>query len=413
MKSTAIWVLRHLIIPVGFIWATGIFSFIAQCNRSSSNPLPQFNALEYKALEMNPNTVRSYSDSLLELRTAQAHKGQYGKFEYFHDLKQYRMFEEYYRTELDTSGEGRMMLLHYGTGGMSILNALLNLSLQENWQHLSKERRADEESEIKSARSYWFPADVAHEDRVRARPIDAWHDIAKPLCGWLLRIYLRGFPIAFVMLLVWRFRFKRDYEDAEWQERANAKKHFGFTPLSFLISWLIWPIVLYRDIKNRWNQTLARAEVLSRRKNMLALLSKEEEKLVALGRKMSRAELKAHLDSIGQVRRHSFLKALVITCCLLVFIPKTEFSRPLAAKAGTVMRANTIPVDTDIGIHFRAGPLVCEICIAAEPPLVERECVQKILFCFPLKLGAIRKGYLSGLEGVPKGSNQIRMKMIW
>lgn len=97
MKSVAIWILRYLLIPAGFLWAAGIFAVITYIH-SIEDPLSElsnFSKAEMSTLEISSlSHLSKYSDSLVDARTKLIEEtGLYDPYLYFGDLKQFYMFE--------------------------------------------------------------------------------------------------------------------------------------------------------------------------------------------------------------------------------------------------------------------------------------------------------------------------------
>ena len=171
-----------------------------------------------------------------------------------------------------------------------------------------------------------------------------------------------------------------------------------FAPLSFIYSLFVWPIILVRDIRNRGKEVLAKAEVLSRRSDMLNLFSKEEKVLIELGRKMSVKEFRYFLSERGLVRRHSFLLALVFVP--LIFIksygsPSTNISKEkILVKTEIVYQSQSFDQDVGWQIH------------------IDKECLMEILELSLIDIGMLinffvqrfetLKGFKRSIDGVPR-----------
>ncbi len=422
MKTTVIWVLRHLLIPVGFIWATGIFTPLSKMDFSlKGNPnyfLNHFDSTELATLEINLDNAIAYGDSLIKERKRQIKEtGFYDPYLYFRDLKQYEMFEKVYLDSINNTPEKKYLMLSCISGmGMSYKSQLVNLR-DENWRNLdvymltakNYEQSAEhlqKSMSIAEAKKYWFPSETARElASTQGPPVKFWSDIAVPFLTWLEKFYFKGFPFAFFLFLIWRIKFKKDIENEYWGS-SDVKKpelDFGFAPLSFLISVLLWPVILWMDIRNRWSETLRRTEMLSRRKNMFSLLSKPEKKLVEIGRRMSLKEFRIHLDSIAIKRKHSFTSAFIVTISLII-IPRVMV--PVFA-CNDVSHNQTVITNTDYGgAHHDDGHSFQTISFSLEaisPPeirMTERPAPEIIHFYDPdIK---VLSGFLRKIIGVPK-----------
>ncbi len=411
MKSTAVWVLRHLIIPVAFIWSTGIFS---TCNKIDfSNNLPKdayhtFTDSEASTLEINPTNAVAYCDTLVALRTRQVEKtGYYDPMDYFHDLKQLRMFETIYKDSLENSTNGRIIYMCCASP-MGATNKLCNL-------RDCKQKRFWTEEELENARHYWFPLDAIHDAEAKKNPVQWWRDIFSPLLAWMLRVHLRGLPIALIMILLWKRRLKKDINDEYWGSKEEKPSiDCGFAPLSFILSLLLWPIILWIDIRNRWKQVMRRTEVLSRRNSMLSMLSTADQKLLETGSKMSLKEFRDYLESIGKVRKHSFIMALAITV-LTSTAPKIIVPAYAMQLTETTVMNSSVParMDNDVGsaVHRTVHAYDYEAIL---PPRIEPEPKSSldIIHFLRKQIGQVLSGFASQTCGVPKATNQLRLKLI-
>ncbi|MFZ2205623.1 MAG: hypothetical protein WAV23_03455 [Minisyncoccia bacterium] len=413
MKSTILWVLRYLLIPVGFIWTTGIFTQFHKFNfgESEKYSIHTFDSSEIATLEMNPNNAIAYGDSLVQERTRLIQKtGVYDPYLYFRDLKQYEMFEKVYLDSLNKTGNGRCVIISCISGmGMSSKGQLVNLR-DENWRKIDVDGLAAQNHtqhsgymrkimSIEEARRYWFPSDVARE--LLVPPVRFWSDIFMPIITWLKNIYMRGLPVAFLLFLIWRIKFKKEVEETYWQyiDRKKPEFNFGFAPLSFIVSLLFWPIILWIDIRNRLNETLRKVEVLSRRKNMFSLLSRSDKKLVEIGKKMSLKEFREHLENIGMVRKHSFALALVVILCLVI-TPRMIIP---AASFGTIIHITNIDnggIDHDVGNSFHIDVSYYEAVIVPLVRIVNSSTIYIIYFTN--QVWKTMKGFLLDIDGVPK-----------
>lgn len=385
MRQTVLWVFRHLVVPVGLIWATGIFSVFTtvKANRKMAQPYVTFDSLALASLEMTPATIDAYGDSLYSLREQEIKTtGIYSPYDYFHDFRQYRMFEARYKDSLDGTLEGRCMILRCLSSFGGTLGKLVNLR-DSNW------RNGKNSQDFEEARAYWFPTEAAREREAAKHPIRWNDDVLKPVLSWLIRFYVRGLPFAFIMLLFWRIRLKEE------------NQCLTFLPCSFILSWLAWPIVLGIDLRNRMYTLLRMTEIMSRRENMLSLLSSKETSLLKLGKSMSRKDFRLHLDGIGLVRRHSFRYALAFTVLFMVLLPGIRtYAAPHIVRTEKQMYV-TQYVSADTG-----PPRACGIYSWRDTMLKDHETVFErmsvILFHLPLTIGRVLTGFLLEVRCVPK-----------
>lgn len=403
--------LRHLIIPVGFIWSTGFFSLLSSVDFSDKAPRDAYHTFtneELATLEINPANAIAYCDTLVALRTRQVEQtGYYSPMDYFRDLKQLRMFETVYKDSLDRSTMGRFIYMNCASS-MGATNRLCNL-------RDSKQSVAWNQADLENARHHWFPLEAKQDAEAKKHPMQWWRDFFSPLFGWLLRIYLRGLPFALLMLLIWRKRVRKDCEEIVWKHERikRPEANHGFAPLSFIASLLMWPVILACDIHSRIKEMVHRAELVSRRSEMLYLFGAADQKLLETGSKMSLREFRAYLESIGRVRKHSFVIALAVTVLLSV---SPQIIAPVIAiqtyTESTVFtrRAQT---DHDVGkvplykVEYHSYEAVMPQKNGAEP-----EITQSILYFYFIEIGRILKGFTTINDGVPKVANQFRLKLI-
>lgn len=311
MKATLFWVLRHLLLPVAFVFATGLPQWLAHNPSALKEEINYygFTDEELKTCAITPDTYFEFRDSIIKNRTELGKHEAYTPQLYFHDLKQIEMFHTLYFDSLnnqDPSYRGRFLLSDLQPG---FVGALLNITSQER-EYLKK-------GDINEEFNKQFPAEALRREQSSAELRKL--NLKLIFLGWLFRFYLRGLFPALILFLIWRFKLKRDFIYEGLKEKVGTTG-----PLSFLLSLLLWPIVLAIDIRNRVSESVFRAEVVSRRSKMLSVFSKQDEALLQLGKKMTLQEFREHLDSTGMVRRHSFAAALMVTMFLML-VPRCLF----------------------------------------------------------------------------------------
>ncbi len=330
MKSKLIGMLKCIVIPFGLMWATGLPGFIRSINLSSNDPYPHgaeglFTHAELATLELTPENFWAHTDSLKKNREEIAKHNKYTPFVYFRDLKQLDMFKAKFYHQLDTTMQGRNILISIQT---EVTNKLFDISWRQKKSGLT-----DATVDIDKARSYWFP-EKEKKTKVLAETFSWTTSVLMPVLYWMLRVYLRGLPFAFMLFLIWKL---------------NRKKEF-LAPVSFLFSIIVWPIVLGIDIRNRFNQVLMGADVVSRRNSLFTLFSKQEQQLLEFGKRMTTIEFGEHLDSLGMERKHSFASALCVTLFLII-IPASLFPQTTSV----IHKEKVIMMKSDYGgggIHY-------------------------------------------------------------
>ncbi len=390
MKSVLFWMLRHLVIPAGFMFATGIpQQFYKASKNPQKDPMMTFSTEEFKTLEITPLNQRTYLDSLFQLRKEMVKQNKYTSFLYFHDLKQLRMYEQFCRGSFEKTTQDRFAFMDFNFKQ----NELCNINLDQ-WRKTRTLPR--NEQDIDKARDYWFPAGKkARENAVEM----SFYGVLISFANWLFHVYLRGLPFAFILFLIWKLRMKKEFEEEFRWIQEKPQMYFGGAPLSFIISVIVWPFILGIDIRNRFNEVLKKADVLARRNSMFTFFSKQEQQLFEIGKKMSRQEFRDHLDAIGITQKHSFLLALTVTLFLLI-IPRSVFPA-----VDTHHEKQTIVTSIDYGIDHNDSVVSYDylpqavipdfLCV----PSSERMC---FTFYFPYRIGEILSGFLADIGGVPK-----------
>lgn len=334
MNKTLIWVTRHLIIPVLFIfWTTGLFNGIITLERESkdyTSGMHGYTKEDFATMQIHPHNAAKYRDSIIELRKQTiTKKGIYDPYDYIYDYKQIQLFNLRYREKMDETVENRIVL-------MSIVSGFANGMQGELYNMFNKSRRKQqngggfhgmgptrlpETMSLEQARKI-----LLHEKD--PEPINWSLRMFLPLLCWLLQIYLRGLPIAFVLFLIWRIKFKDDIENESWYGLQKPNYVINMGPLSFLVSLLLWPIILGLDIRARMSEVIHKTDVLIRRKKMLTVFSKAEEQILKAGRTMSIREFRRYLDSLGLQKQHSFGFGFIMLIIITV-TPKLILAKPI------------------------------------------------------------------------------------
>ncbi len=397
MKNTVIWVLRYLAIPVAFIWSLGIFnlSFSTGDKRNDFD----FDNADYQTLEINPVNVIRYSDSIIKNRKEIIAQGKiYEPYLYFHDLKQFKMFEIIYFDSLNSTYAGRGILLRFA-GGLGVMSELTNLR-DENWRNLDfksiqKSGKVFSSMNIDEARSFWF---ANQEKRLLASQKETDKFFWSNIWNWLVSSYFKGMLVAFFLFLIWIKRFKKDCENVYDRYEQLKQPENSFSLLSFIYALLVWPIILIRDIRNRGKETLRKAEVLARRKDMFSLLSNEEKQLLKLGRKMNLREFRKKLDEKGLVRKRSVLTALCILPILILY-SHTAIAKSTQQHSSKTTMSTKICFDNDVGKE-KISTYSIDICLPKDFTIIRILVEKKIVFF--KNVFKILKGFLKKPKGVPK-----------
>lgn len=403
MKSVAMWILRYLLIPAGFMWAVGIFNLFSIAFYSDkTEPSLTFSGDELCTLEINLDNFNDYCDSLLEQRKKTIKTTSfYSPYLYFHDLKQLNMFEVKYKDSMAYEPKSRVerkpniFQLDFRKQEFMLLRD--ECWRKVDWNEIQKAHSGDATyMNIEDARAYWFPK-IAEEERRDSTII--WSRVFYGLFIWMSSVYFKGLPISFLLFLIWRVKFKSEIEDEYWEDKsAKPKFESSFAPLSFLFSLLVWPIIVGRNLRDSWSQHLRKAEILARRKSMLSLISKQDKELYALGREMSLKDFRIYLDNLGLRRRHSFGVALLVVF-FISFATKVHSASYMPCEKYTVIQ---ILVDQDVGATY---DLVWHSYAVLNQPDTAQK-FQKAKNIFASLDIQVLQGFTRLIDGIPKVSNQ-------
>ena len=314
------------------------------------------------------------------------------------------MFEAVFLDTLNKSYEGRAKFL--GLHGLK--TRLINLR-DQNWRSFNNLEKVRTDSvpgsmSITEATHFWFPKTKVRDTEIAEMYF--MEDVGWPVIYWFFRFYLKGLPFAFMLFLFWRFRFKEEVDEECYGElRDRLYFDTGFAPLSFLFSLLFWPFVLLSDIKNRLVESIVKAEVLSRRKDMLSVFSKQDKKLIALSKQMSFREFRIHLDTLGMRRRHSFASALFVVL-FFVSIQKV-FSFPNQQLSGFETTIYMVASSGDADVGWSYSLLDHSDVFGILPSVGWTEKVLKFKNIFSSCAVKAIPGFVRLLEGVPKVSSQL------
>ena len=400
MKSVLFWMLRHLVIPAGIILATGIPQTIYE---SETAPKPkkvsQFTSDDFKTLEITRKNEKTYLENLVTERRVLYYQKKYTAFLYMRDLKQILMYQE----KNPPPAPNRF------NAGFTYAGQQKGL-LYQFYNDLWLEGKIPYQ-QVDSARALYFPK--GEEAYLQNKPNVSEHlkisDTRDWFIGWLTRFYLHGLPFAFMLFFLWKLRMKDDMEFTMRHEEYS-KVRLGLSPFSFLVSLLVWPIILGIDIYNRTRDFLREAEIVSRRSIMLGLFSKQEKRLLELSKSMSLREFREHLNSLGMTRKHSFVAAVFIVLCMS-FLPRLNYaSTNHVSKQVLVTSIVAHEISRDVGhsIDWDDGPMGLMVVL----PDIPDPYVTSSVFYYSRKHHEVLTGFFADIGGVPKVFNQLRKKLI-
>ncbi len=403
MKSVAIWILRYLLIPAGFLWAAGFFAVIKYIHSiEESDPLSElsnFSKAEMSTLGISSlSHLSKYSDSLVDARTKLVEEtGLYDPYLYFGDLKQFFMFEAKCNQMKEQDKK-----LRYFYPELSFQRERIVGLMCENWRKIDWDDLATNypgKMSINEARDCWLPKTL---EETSQQPSEFWTGLFFGIFRWFLNFYLKGLPIAFVLFVIWRLKFKSEAEEEYWGKESKPEFESSFAPLSFVLSLIAWPVIVYRNLRDKLSDKVKKAELLSRRKEILSLLSKQDKELYALSQKMSLREFRVHLDALGLKRKHSFGLALLLVFFLTTTLRiSARVTCPLSEKCVV----SNVVIDHDVGSTYFLSYDMHGRAILPEFGL-NQKIPKKTKNIFSILKVRVAKGFTRLIDGVPKVMNQ-------
>lgn len=210
-----------------------------------------------------------------------------------------------------------------------------------------------------------------------------------------------------MLFVIWRLKFKSEIEEEYWGEKSKPQFESSFAPLSFLVSLILWPVILYRNIKDKLSDNLRKAEILSRRKNILSLLSKQDKELYALSQKMSLKEFRVHLDDLGLKRKHSFGVALLV---VFFFVFALELKASMKYSFGDKCEITNIIIANDVGSIYFFAKDVEGFTILLDFGFIQK--LTKTKNIFSIIDGKVIVGFARLIDGIPKFQINSLLKLI-
>jgi hypothetical protein len=202
------------------------------------------------------------------------------------------------------------------------------------------------QEELQKIREKYFPEMMAVEKASKSKSIN-WGDIG----AWWLGIYLKTLPLALLLFLAWF------YEETEY------KKIRFRNPLSFIISLLLYPIVIGHNVARWWKAIGGEIEVRRSKGKIFSLLSNDEIALVKGFAKsnLSLKQFKQELKLRGYVPKYSFA-AVLFAMVIMAFVPMTVLSKQVTHDERTRIYQTTTTYDyfsidqgaVEVGDHYVA-----------------------------------------------------------
>ena len=275
-----------------FIGNTGIF-----------NEMPKFTSDERRNDPAANAAVMRLCEERYVAATAKVERGEaYSPYDYFRDLNDIYRMEDSLKVNVG----------YYARHGINDLQALSMRFLDEKrftYDDVEKARESFKDGRIGALRN----------DAKNTPWATVWRETLAP---WLLRQYLEGFPFAAILLLIWI-----------WEGNERRKKFFLRSPVSFIFSLLVYPLVftlvLIRWVRNEGRSVYAEVELRRTKDAFLAILSGDELEAIrrfAEGRR-SLGSWRKKLERRGLVAQRSFaLGFSSFALCFAVLGPHQAFA---------------------------------------------------------------------------------------
>ncbi|MFA6407662.1 MAG: hypothetical protein WCV80_03090 [Candidatus Paceibacterota bacterium] len=278
-----------------FVWNTGIFEKFARVASEES---------KFRNDPVANAKVVALCEERYQIAIAKVERGEvYSPYDYFRDLGDVYAMEDSFQVNVG----------YYARHGMNDLQALSMRFLN------NKQCSYDD---VEKARETF----KGHKyDRIRNEAKNtAWATVwSEALRPWLVSQYLKGLPLACILLLLWI---------GEGNERK--KRFFLRSPISFLFSLVCYPlifvIVFIQWVRSAGRSVYAEVELRRTKDAFLAVLSHDE--LDAIKRfaesRFTWSSWRERLQSRGFVARRSFALGFIsFVVCFVVLGPHQAFAK--------------------------------------------------------------------------------------
>lgn len=282
-----------ILLPLLFLYNIGFFSINFSAIFKDAGKSYPFNQKNNYELTQFVNE---------KIRTAEKKGRYYCPYDYFRDLHEIKKFEK----------------AHPGTMGYhNMINPLM--SLHSNNLSLRYFTAAD----ISKAREHYEEIEnpgITERNKIEAEHLKQtwWPNLS----AWLLKVYLKNFPLAFFLFIFWWY-----------QEKKHLKV---LNPLSFLVSLIFYPITIALVIKEALTEEgryyYAEAELRRTKDKMFAMLSADEVsdlRRFAQSRGLTIGDWKKYLNNQGLTPQRILVPAIAVTI-LFMFIPRASFSQEIS-----------------------------------------------------------------------------------
>lgn len=150
---------------------------------------------------------------------------------------------------------------------------------------------------------------------------------------WSLKVYLKTFPLAFLLYLVWINGNRREWRDCQREEKTRRQRILLRNPISFVLMLIFYPVIIsyfiIRDFRDAGRIIIAEAELRRTKERLFCLLSNDE---IAAIQKFLENNLpfswwRKYLFGQGLFYKHSLMAALLATVIIMfvgLFIPKSS-----------------------------------------------------------------------------------------
>lgn len=199
-------------------------------------------------------------------------------------------------------------------------------------------RKSDfSEEDLSRARDIAYPGSYAKDLENKKNPTN-WGDIGSDIGMWALALYLKMLPCVLFLFLIWLY------------EQNGRKKVRIRNPLSFIISLLFHPIVIFLAIREWWEQTgrsfVGSIEVRRIKDRAFSLLTRDETALIQefAKRHITYKEFKIKLHGDSPLYRRSIMLALMMTL-VMYCVPRSATLRVVSKDERTEIYNMTTAYD--------------------------------------------------------------------
>ncbi len=308
MKKLAhlpLWPIK-LLLALGFLGNLGIHkipSYISHLDDSTEHKYEEYNSLPaMDRLKRDMIVIERTHEKLVIAETKIKNGIGYTIHDYFEDYANLTLYADSLSTPLSIIGDFAVLLQY-----------------RDDWMRKNQVSKL----ELETARNKFYDrTDPGWRER-KAKGAEDFPTLSEIVLLILMTLklqYLKNLLLALVLLLIWKY---------EGRERKGLNLR---SPLSFVLSLIMYPITIGYVWRMKWNGILNEAEIRSRREKLFSVISSDELAIIEkLRSKLSLRDSRQELDLAGAMRRYSLITVL-LAMCIMTFLPKPS--------SGTEVRNN-------------------------------------------------------------------------